>query len=261
MSCWHPSVQRCERCMLEDPAAAAPPIPFERRDLSVAKRYFATLATAFSPIRSAPAFASHDVRSALRFGLLTMVPLALLAGVVPYTRTLLFEHLAIKVVGQPSGLEIGADVVRAMLIEAGLSAVRFGCLFLPYVTLVRAYAPAERRNAAIVAMLYRGWLLPAGRLFFYVALWTLPPAEVANTADPPALWFFVLAVDLAARVLMMMTMGATARLACGLGPFMAFVVVIVPVMLQLLVDPLVSSMVEHILPAMPASGPLSTSAA
>jgi hypothetical protein len=239
--------------MLEDPAAAAPPIPFERRDLSAARRYFATMATALSPIRSAPAFASNDVRSALRFALLTMLPFALLAGVVPYTRTLQFEHLAVTLIGRPTELEIGLDVVRAMLVEGGLTAVRFGCLFLPYVTLVRAYAPAERRDAAILAMLYRGWLLPAGRLFFYLALWTLPPADVANMAEPPALWFLVLTVDLVARVLMMMTMGATARLACGLGPLMSFIVVIVPVMLQLLVDPLVSSAVEQMLPAMPAS--------
>lgn len=261
MSCWHPSVQRCERCMLEDPAAAAPPIPFERRDWSFARRYFGTLATALFPIRSAPAFASNDLRSALRFGLLTMVPLALLAGVVPHTRTLLFEQLAIKLVGHPSELEIGLDVVRAMLVEGGLTAVRFGCLFLPYVTLVRAYAPKERRNAAVLAMLYRGWLLPAGWVFYYVAGWTLAPADAANTADPSALWFFVVAADLAARVLMMMTMGATARLACGLGPLMAFVVVIVPVFLQLLVDPLVTTAVEHLLPETPASGSVVTSAA
>jgi hypothetical protein len=240
--------------MLEDPAAAAPPIPFERRDLSGVKRYFATMATALSPIRSAPAFASNDVHSALRFALLTMLPLALLAGVVPYTRTLQFEHLAVTLIGRPTELEIGLDVVRAMLIEGGLTAVRFGCLFLPYVTLVRAYAPPQRRNAAILAMLYRGWLLPAGRLCFYGALWTLPPADVANMAEPPALWFFVVAFELAGRVLLMMTMGATARLACGLGPLMAFVVVIVPVMLMLAVDPLVSAAALQMLPAMPASG-------
>jgi hypothetical protein len=251
MSCWHPSVQRCERCMLEDPAAAAPPIPFERSELSAAKRYFATLATALSPIRSAPAFASNDVRRALRFALLTMLPFALLAGVIPYTRTLQFEHLAVTLLGAPSELEIGLDVVRAMLVEGGLTALRFGCLFLPFVTLVRAYAPAERRNAAILAMLYRGWLLPAGQLFSYLVLWTLPP-EAANMVEPPALWFLVLTITLVTRVLMMMTMGATARLACGLGPLMAFVVVIVPVMLQLLVDPLASSAVEQMLPAMPA---------
>jgi|GEM_PF-7015037 len=35
----------------------------------------------------------------------------------------------------------------AAMVEGGLTAVRFACLFLPYVTLVRAYARSRRQSA------------------------------------------------------------------------------------------------------------------
>jgi hypothetical protein len=251
MTCWHPSVTRCQRCMLENPAEAAEPIAWERRELSPQRRFFGTLGSAFRPMRSAPAFAGGDVRSAWRFALLTIVPAALLGGIVPHTRTLLFEGLSIEVLGKVTSFEIAFDVVRAMLVELLLSCVRIGCLFFPYVSLVRAYGPAERHLAAARALLYRGWLLPTSMLFSYLAIWMLPPADQVAMGEAPALWFFIAGVDLTSRVLLMMTMGATARLACGMGPWISFVVVIIPVTLQLVVEQVVPGLVTQLLPAMP----------
>ena len=55
--CWHGAIRICDRCLVADPAAAAPPIAFETRGLAGLP---ATLLAAFSPLRTAPAFA-YDI--------------------------------------------------------------------------------------------------------------------------------------------------------------------------------------------------------
>jgi hypothetical protein len=211
---------------------------------------FATLATALRPIRSAPAFARDDVGAALRFMLLTALPLALLAGVIPHTRTLLFEgDFRVRVLGQANDAQIALDVARALGVQLALSAVEIGCLMLPFVSLVRAYAP-DRRHAALRVMLYRAWLLPAALAGFYLAIWALPAPPVgAAEQTPPLGWVLVLALRTMVPVLLFVAMGSTARLACGLGPWMSMVVVIVPVVLLLLVNPLAEFGVQRLLPA------------
>jgi hypothetical protein len=255
VSCWHPSVERCQRCMLRDPAEAADPIPWERGELGPLRRFFGTLATAIHPVRSAPAFAgagAEGVGRAWRFALLSALPAAMLAGIVPHTRTLLFADANVRIVGHPGALEIAIDVARAMLVEAALSALVFGCLFLPYVSLVRSYAPAGRHLCAIRALFYRAWLLPASKLFMEAAAALLPAAGGSMMGAPPAAWYLGASVGLVIQVLLMLTMGATARLACGLGPVLSFVVVVVPVLLMQLAEPLVGLGLEQLLPAMPA---------
>lgn len=253
LACWHPSVERCQQCLKRDPTEAAPAIPWERTGLPWLARYFATLATALRPIRSAPAFARDDLGAALRFMLLSALPLALLAGVIPHTRTLLFEgNFSVRVLGQPSQLEIAVDVARAMGVQLTLSAVEIGCLTLPFVSLVRAYAPARRR-AAVRVMLYRMWLLPAALAAFYFAIWVMPtPPTTATGQAPPAGWVIVFGLRTIVPVLLFVAMGSTARLACGLGPWLAMVVVIVPVLLLLLVNPLAELAMQRVLPVMPA---------
>jgi len=84
--------------------------------------------------------------------------------VIPHTRTLLFSgNMAVRVIGHPSGVEIGFDVLRSMLVGLAINAAQLACLLLPYASLVRAYAPA-RRAAAQRAIYYRFWLLPAALL-------------------------------------------------------------------------------------------------
>jgi hypothetical protein len=254
LTCWHPSVERCQQCLKRDPTEAAPAIPWERTDRAGVARYFATIATALRPIRSAPAFARDDVSSALRFMLLSAVPLALLAGVIPHTRTLLFEgEFQVRVLGTPDTAAIAVDVLRAMGVQLALSAVDLACLTLPFVSLVRAYAPA-RRHAALRVMLYRGWLMPAALAIFYVAIWMLSvPSPASPDQAPPAGWLVVFVVRAIVPVLLFVAMGSTARLACGLGPFLSIVLVIVPVLLLQLVNPLAELGMQRLLPPMPPS--------
>ncbi len=185
--------------------------------------------------------------------LLSAIPLALLAGIIPHTRTLLFEgEFRVRVLGNPDDAQIALDVVRAMGVQLAMSALEIGCLMLPFVSLVRAYAP-ERRHAALRVMLYRAWLLPAALAAFYLAIWALPaPPTGAAPQAPPVGWVIVLGLRTMVPVLLFVAMGSTARLSCGLGPWMSMVVVIVPVVLLLLVNPLAEVGVLRLLPAINA---------
>jgi hypothetical protein len=245
--CWHALSSRCDACLKRDPAAAAPPIPWEARPRALVPRYFATLASAFRPVRSAPAFARREIGPALRFFLLSALPMAALAGVIPYTRTLMFgSSLAITIQGKPSSGEITTDVVRAMLIQLGLFALDFGALALPFTSLVRAYAEEAKRPAALRALLYRSWLLPGATLLFYVALWVLPAGPTPETASP--LLPFVMMVQLTFNALLLLSMRATARFACGIGPLLSYTVTAVPLIVWIMIQWFVQLMQPIILP-------------
>jgi hypothetical protein len=214
-------------------------------------RYFATLGSAFRPIQSAPAFARLDVAPALRFFLLTAVPMALLGGVIPYTKTLMFgSSLSITVQGNPTGAEIATDIVRAMLIQLGLFTLDFAALALPFTSLVRAYAEEAKRPAALRAMLYRGWLLPGATLIFFASLWLLPGGSTPETATP--LLPLIVTVQLTFNALLLLTMRATARLACGITPLLSFAVTAVPLVIWVLVQLFVQTFVSRLL--MPPPG-------
>ena len=244
--CWHALSARCDACLQRDPAAAAPPIAWELRERSLFGRYFATLGSAFRPIRSAPAFARLEVAPALRFFLLTAVPMALLAGVIPYTKTLMFgSSLSITVQGNPSSAEIATDVVRAMLIQLGLFTLDFAALALPFTSLVRAYADMEKRPAALRALLYRGWLLPGASLIFFASLWLLPGGSTPETATP--FLPLIVTVQLTFNALLILSMRATARLACGISPLMSFAVTAVPLVIWVLVQLFVQTFVTKLL--------------
>lgn len=249
--CWQPSFARCQRCLLQAPAEAAQPIAWEREPSSGFARYFGTLASVVHPITSAPAFASGPVRPAARFALYTALPLAMIAGIMPHTQLLLFESLTVRVLGTPSGFELGVDVLRAMLIETVLSAIRFGCLFFPFVSLVRAYAEPQRHEAAMRMMFYRAWVVPAFMLLYYYGVhWPLPVGPEPPAVLPP-LSVVSGSVTLLLLMLTMMAMSATARVACGLGPLLSMVVVVVPITLLLLVQDLLYIGVVRLTPPPP----------
>jgi hypothetical protein len=225
--CWHAVSERCDACLKRDPAAAAPPLAWETRDGSWLRRFAATLASAFRPVHSAPAFARPGLRPAVVFFVLTAVPLAALAGVIPNTKTLMFgSGFDIVVQGHPSDLEIALDVGLAMLVQLGAFALDFLALAVPFTSLVRAYSPAGQRPAALRVLLYRGWLAPGATLLFFLGLWMLPggskPEEPTQLLSVLVLGQFVL------NALLLVAMRATARLACGINALLSFVVVAIP---------------------------------
>jgi hypothetical protein len=233
--CWHALSSRCDACLKRDPAAAAPPLAWEAHAGSAIGRYFGTLASAFRPVRSAPAFARTEVRPAVTFFLLTALPMAALAGVIPYTKTLMFgSSLAVTIQGRPSSAEIATDVARAMLIQLGLSGLDFAALALPFTSLVRAYAEESKRPAALRVLLYRSWLLPGATLLFFTALWLLPAGPTPETASP--LLPLVLTIQLTFNALLLLSMRATARFACGITPLLSYTVTAVPLVIWMIVQ-------------------------
>jgi hypothetical protein len=240
-----------------DPSVAAPPLPFETQDGSALGRYLRTFGTAFRPTRSAPAFARNDLGSAIGFFLLSALPLIVLAGIVQHTRSLVFGNGAIAVLGSPSSAEITLDVLRAIGAQLVLSAIELLALLLPYVSLVRANAPAGA-PAATRVILYRFWLSPAAAVLGYLAAWLLPIPEIGlrdGSPPPPISETWPLLVvslgQVALRVLQIIAMSATARLAAGLTMMWTFLAVIVPLLLQILVVPLAADAIEAVLPAAP----------
>jgi len=240
--CWHPAVDRCDGCLKRDPTEAAPPIPWERSDISFAQRLFATIATARNPVRTAPAMARDDVMPALRFALLTFVPLALIVGVIPYTKTLLFSapfKITLQGTPLPDQHTIVIDVLRASGIGFGASLLQWLVFATPYVSLVRAYGDPERRAAPLRAMLYRAFLLPLQQVIFYALAWVM--LNEASTAPQAG---FLMLLSLVPLVLLLSTMWSAARLGSGVGPVVSFVVVLIPVTLWQYVGPLVEQVLR-----------------
>jgi hypothetical protein len=233
--CWHPVAERCDTCLKRDPAAAAPALPWETQQGSGLQRFVRTLSTAFQPIHSAPAFARPGLRRPLLFFLLSALPLSALAGIIPKTKTLLFgSSLNVVVEGHATQGAIALDVVRAMLIGVALFGVDFAALALPYTSLVRAYAEPTRHSAALRVLLYRSWLAPFAVLFCYVLVWALPAG--AKPEEPSAFSQLILVVGIVLHILLLSSMRASARLACGIGALLSFVVVAVSLIVFLFVQ-------------------------
>lgn len=258
LTCFHPAVARCSRCLADDPTEAAPPLPFETQEGNALTRFVRTLGTAFLPSRTAPAMARDELRPALTFFWLSSLPLAMLAGVIPHTRLLEFGNMQVKVLGTPSELDLMIDVARAVGVQLVLTGIQLACLLLPFVSLVSAYAK-PRRLAAGRVVLYRFWLGPAGDLIVPLAAWiaTIPPelvgeaAQQAQQLQPPLIVAASFA-RAALHVFQILSLTATARLACGLSIPMSLVVVIVPLILTDRVGMLAGLGLDRVLPAMPA---------
>jgi hypothetical protein len=232
--CWHPVAERCDTCLKRDPAAAAPALPWETQQGTALERFVRTLGGSFRPLLTAPAFARPGAKRAIRFFLLSALPLAALAGIIPRTKTLLFGNFAVIVQGHPTQAEIALDIVRAMGTQLGLFSIEFLSLALPFVSLTRAYAPAERHGAAVRVLLYRSWLSPFASLVMNVAVWLLP-ASGGNDGWPRFMEPFAIA-HMLLHLLLLSSLRATVRLACGVGPLLSYVIVLISVVVWALVQ-------------------------
>jgi hypothetical protein len=232
--CWHPVAERCDTCLKRDPAAAAPALPWETQQGSALARFVRTLGGSFRPLHTAPAFARPGAKRAIRFFLLTAVPLAALAGIIPRTKTLMFGNFSVLVQGHPTGGEIALDVLSAMGMQLGAFTVEFAALALPYVSLARAYAPAERHGAAVRVLLYRSWLSPFATLIMNVAAWLLPSS--GGTDGLPRFMEPFAIAHMLLHLMLLSSLRATVRLALGVGPLLSYVIVIISLVVWALVQ-------------------------
>jgi hypothetical protein len=222
LSCWHGALKRCHACVVRQ---APPPVPWEDPSRNIVSRFFGTLGDAGSPVITAPAFRKDGTGRAFVFFLLSFVPLAALAGVVPYTVRLLFgPDFTIEVVGEPTQGAIAFDVARAAGLGLVVSVVQWLALTLPFVSLSNAFAEKGHPDAPMRAMLYRGWLLA----LFFVAQYVLPIALPAS-----AELFFGTVLSLVPFVLLLGAMRATTRMGSGVGALTALLTIGVPFALMI----------------------------
>jgi hypothetical protein len=240
IACWHNAVRRCHACLVRDPG---PPVPWQDESRSLPARLLATLGDALHPTRSAPTFVRAEWRRGISFALLTFVPLALVSGIVPYTHTIGFgPSFAVRLLGSPEPAAIALDVARAAGIGALVAVAMLLLLAVPYHSLSRAYGTQGRPEPAISVMLYRAWLIPLGAVIQSLLAWSVPgePSES-----------FVMVVEVASMLpllLMISSMLSTARMASGVGPIAALVVVLVPFALMTIVGPLGMQMLRPWMP-------------
>lgn len=214
-------------------------------------RWYRTLLGALSPAGSAPAFARPDMGPAVRFLLWTALPLSLIVGVIPHTRTLIFEGAGqVSVVGEPTAFAIGLDVARSMGVQLVIHAMQLLAFVLPYRSLTAAYGGADRAPYAVRAALYRAWLLPMGQFVEYAVVALTPVV-----AEPPSLPALAVAIMLVARlggmVLFTLSMIYAARLSGGLGMLWSVVAVSVALVLAAICAGAADSAAHWLLPALP----------
>jgi hypothetical protein len=226
LTCWHPSISRCHACLARD-NLSYPPIPWEDPQRSVIGRWVMTMLSALSPETSATGFARDASTNGATFAAITFLPLALAAGIIPYTRTLLFgPAFEIRVTGSADESAIVLDVAIAALTGLLVASVSLAALALPYVSLSRAYADRGIASAPVRLMSYRGWLIPLQMTLASLLPWVLP----APTSDTAAMLAQLLA--LVPVVLLLASMRAVARMGSGAGPIATFAILIVPLSLM-----------------------------
>jgi hypothetical protein len=222
LGCWHPSISRCHACLVKD-AKTFPSVPWEDRSRSILGRFVLTLSSALSPDSGAPGFARESDTTGAVFAVLTLVPLGLLSGIIPYTRTLLFgTGFEIRVVAGADPQAIAIDVLVAAFTGLLVSVVSWLAVALPYVSLSRAYSDRGVATAPVRMMNYRGWLIPLHLTLMALLPWCLPspPSEVAYLLSQ--------LLALVPIVLLLAAMRSVARMGSGAGPIATFAILIVP---------------------------------
>ena len=229
LTCWHPSISRCHACLVKD-ASTFPAIPWEDRTRNIFGRLFFTLSSALSPDSSAPGFARETDTSGAVFAVLTIVPFGLLAGIIPYTRTLLFGNsFEIIVARGADSSAIAIDVLVAAFTGLLVTVVSWLAVALPYVSLSRAYADRGVATAPVRLMNYRGWLIPLNLLLMAVLPWCLPAP--APGSDPGPAVLLSLLLSMIPIVLLMAAMRSAARMGSGASPVAVLAILLVPLAL------------------------------
>ena len=246
LACWHGAVQRCHACLLREPM---PSVPWSDEAKGVAARFFGTLADAFSPTRTAVKFTRGEWRRGVTFALVTALPIAALAGVVPFTHLLRFGPLGeVHPIGAPSALEHALDIAQALGLGLLIGAAKLLVMAAPYLSLTQAYGQPNDAQPTRQVLLYRGWLLVLGGrtgLLLQLIVWLLP----LEPSDSLRLGAEVLSILPLMALLWAMT--ATARMA-RVGPLAAVVVVLVPFIVLFVAEPLMMVGLRPLLPVLGA---------
>lgn len=210
-----------------------------------ARGFFRSLRESFHPILTAGAYARGDTLGRpLVFAVLTLVPLALASGVVPFTHTLTFgDGFGVNVI-EGRG-PVGPDVVRAAGIGLLLVFVRFLAVSLAFASLCKAFGqlPPGAQSESLSRIAWRAslmrahWLPLQGATGLVAGLvaWGMPRAATGNVA----LLLVALLVVASPLVMHFVTLRHAAIRSCGVSRLASLAVVLVPFVL--------AGVLEHIL--------------
>jgi len=222
-------------------------VAWERRDLAWPLRYLMTLAEALTPRASTPLLRGRRLRPPVGFALLTALPAALTAGIIPFTHHLLFgPTFRVTAQGSVSSEGIALDLARAAGLGLLVHGVLLLALALPYVSLSRAFARQEDAGArALRTLLYRSWLLPMGGsgLVSQLLIWAAPVTEAG-----PGLQLALAFAAVIPIVLLMVALRAAAVQLNGVPPLASWAVILVPVTLFFLTEAIVLEALDPVLP-------------
>ena len=213
----------------------------------VVGRWLRTLGGAFAPLGTAAGFGLSDrLAPALTFGLPLVLVLSALAGVVPFTSTLVFgggEGFRVAMVPGTSEALLREDVLRAMGLGLLVHGAAVVALALAFTSLAGAYgdvsrgsagygdeAPRDVRRVSLRVVLYRGWLVPLPALLAHLVVWAAPESMQAGAT------LVASTVALVLMVVLVLTLLSAARESCGCGAFSSIAVVTVPFLLMSVVS-------------------------
>ena len=244
VTCWQPTHRRCQACLLREPVE---PVPWTEPDRSFVARLFWTVAAAIRPRATAAGFAHAPWRGALSFAALTLLPVAAVAGVIPFTHRLAFgNRWSVSPLRDPSGTELALDIAGAMGLGVLVGVAQLALVAGVFSLLAtRRDDPRYQGGAALSAVLYRGWLLPMGGssgLLLGLVIWGFP-LNVDSTMQ-----IFAGLASIAPLLLLTAALIATARQACGHGPLRALFVGLLPVVILLSLEPMLLTLLGPLLP-------------
>jgi hypothetical protein len=236
--CWHADIEICSACLGRDPRLQhRRPPHFENESLPLLPRLLFTMRDAFRPYATALSFLKARVGHAVRFAIITAVPLSALAGIIPHTQTLLFKPgLEVESIHKPGSPDPVTDIAIAMLVQLLFDAATLLSLGLPFVTLTRSYASKGGTDPALSVILYRAWLLPAASLLSYLLFWVSPEPSIAAV--------MMLVLSTGAFVLFTFALWANARQVSEISTGLSLVVLgvswMVAIMVSMVVGPALS---------------------
>jgi hypothetical protein len=244
LECWHQAFVCCHECLLRTSAEEGAAVPWESSEGTALERFARTLGAALSPVQSAPSFGHADRRSAYSFFMLTFVPLALVYGVVPFTSEIVFgPAFGVHVRAGATTSALLLDALRGCAIGVLVAATQLVALAAPYISLVRAYAGRGNPDAAMRALGYRAFLIPAAAMLGSLVAWCSPEGLSEGGATALAL------LSVAPLVLLLSALRASARTASGVPPLMSLVVVLISMTVMFMAHAGALQLVAPLLPS------------
>ncbi len=226
-------------------------IPWEDGELSPLKRVTRTLALPLKPQAGAQLMVDGRLSPALTFALVTLLPLAFLRGIIPWTHHIWFAPaLGLKVDSALPWQVLAFDIGRAGSFGVVMTVALWLALALPFVHLLRAFS--RKRHAGAIAwrtLFYGAWLVPLsleGVLHFGL-FWVWP-----QPAHPFFPWM-LLVLDVLPLLLLLTLMRIVARSVCGVSLVQMVALLLVPLLSLFLMRAWCLMLLQGALPVPPES--------